>query len=299
MSHLVVSDELTPLIQNDNANTSIQDERSGNQIEDSERNQVETNESNTPTPLPLRAVSIIMLLRAMNPLAFEIIFPFINQMVLEVGVVDNPEEVGFYSGLIESIFSLVSLVTADHVGRKPIILWGTLAMALSTAFFGMSKTLLAMILTRCIGGATGSVWVATKTVMGEYTDRTNQGKAFQLITVAYRTGQILGLPLGGLLAHPERNFSPFRSRFWVENPFALPCFVSAAVAIVSVILGYFFLDETLKPKEKRYNNFESSEATDIDNHGGSSLKEILTPQVVGLLLNNTLMCFVSEVLFAL
>lgn len=73
---------------------------------------------------------------------------------------------------------------ADIIGRKPIILWGTLATGVSTASFGMSKTLSAMIISRCIGGAAGSVWVATKTVIAECTDQTNQGKAFQYLTVS-------------------------------------------------------------------------------------------------------------------
>jgi hypothetical protein len=31
-----------------------------------------------------------------------VIFPFINQMVEELGVTDNPDRVGFYSGLVVS-----------------------------------------------------------------------------------------------------------------------------------------------------------------------------------------------------
>lgn len=72
---------------------------------------------------------------------------------------------------------------SDHFGRKPIIVGGTLAMAASTASFGLSKTLLAMIISRCIGGASGSVWVNAKIVLGEVTDKSNQGKAFQFYTV--------------------------------------------------------------------------------------------------------------------
>lgn len=162
-----------------------------------------------PTPLPLRFLLIMMLIRAMTPVAFEVIFPFVNQMIFELGIVENPEDVGFYSGFIESVFSCMSFIMgvyaislpnccfgtkvflivmpmsylADRIGRKPIILWGTLALAMSTASFGISKTLAGMIISRSIGGAAGSVRVATKTVMAECTDKTNQGKAFQYLTV--------------------------------------------------------------------------------------------------------------------
>ena len=62
------------------------------------------------TPLPWRGLFTLLLLTAVAPLAFEIIFPFVNQMIVEIGVVDDPEQVGFYSGLIESIFSCMSFI---------------------------------------------------------------------------------------------------------------------------------------------------------------------------------------------
>ncbi|GJJ15227.1 hypothetical protein Clacol_009503 [Clathrus columnatus] len=300
----VVQDESTPLLQN--SQSCNRSERNGHSPGNTEQNGVKTVKSITPTPLPLRALGVIMLLRAATPFAFHIIFPFVNQMILEVGIVDDPEEVGFYSGLVESTFAFLSLVTvmpasylADIVGRKPIILWGTFAMGISTASFGMSKSFLAMVLTRCIGGAAGSVWVATKTVIGEYTDSTNQVKAFQYLTIAFRASQMLAYPLGGFLVHPERrfSFSIFRSRFWIENPFVLPCFFAAATATVSVILGYFFLDETLRSKRQKSIGIqqEGTEA-DVNTSGGVSLKEILTPQIVGLLLNNVGISQVATIL---
>jgi len=65
-----------------------------------------------PTPLPWRRVLVLLCLTAMQPLAFEIIFPFVNQMILDIGVVTDPERVGFYSGLIESIFSCMSFIAS-------------------------------------------------------------------------------------------------------------------------------------------------------------------------------------------
>ena len=85
-------------------------------LQDEERDeQTTTTESSAlvsggATPLPWRVLSTLLLLKAVQPLAFEIIFPFVNQMILEIGVVDDPEQVGFYSGLIESIFSCMSFI---------------------------------------------------------------------------------------------------------------------------------------------------------------------------------------------
>lgn len=36
-------------------------------------------------------------------------------MILEIGVVDDPERVGFYSGIIESVFALMSFITSECI----------------------------------------------------------------------------------------------------------------------------------------------------------------------------------------
>ncbi|KAG8750874.1 hypothetical protein FRC12_012716, partial [Ceratobasidium sp. 428] len=205
---------------------------------------------NKKTPFPWRNLMVLMALNSICPLAFELIYPFVNAMIVEIGVTDDPERVGFYSGLIESVFSLMSLITilpfsyiSDHLGRKPVVLFGMGGLAVSIVCFGLSKSLVGMILSRCIGGALGASWAAIKVMTGEMTDRSNQGTAFSIMNVSYRLGQIVGLPLGGLLAHPERRWKSFDTPFWHEYPFLLPCLVGASFAIISVGFGIVFIEE--------------------------------------------------------
>jgi hypothetical protein len=54
---------------------------------------------------------------------------------------------------------------------------------------------------------------------------------------------VTGLPLGGLLAHPEQRFRLFHAAFWAEYPYLLPCLVGAAFAMFSVIPGIVFIEE--------------------------------------------------------
>ena len=44
---------------------------------------------------------------------------------------------------------------SDRFGRKPIVLYGRVGMAVSMAFFGMSRNYWMMIVTRCICGLFG------------------------------------------------------------------------------------------------------------------------------------------------
>ncbi|KIJ40955.1 hypothetical protein M422DRAFT_230020 [Sphaerobolus stellatus SS14] len=319
-----MSDERSPLLQDepDNIVYEIEAQRSLSPSSSSSN-------SNVPTPLPWKSLLILQMQTASQPLAFEVIFPFVNQMILEIGVVNDPEQVGFYSGLIESIFSVMSLLTilpashlADIIGRKPVILVGLSGLAVSVSCFGMSKSFLSMIISRCLSGALGGVWACTKVMTAELTDKTNQARAFQGTMVAYRIGQVVGLPLGGLLAHPERNIPIFRTPFWYEYPFALPCFVAAGFTALSVALGYFFLGETLQKQ-----NTDSSSSTNkpqaygatqqLTDEGGAAagchgnplvLKEVkknkpsyravLTRPIISVMISNFFLCFASETLFA-
>lgn len=62
--------------------------------------------------------------------------------------------------------------------------------------------------------------------------------------VAYRTGQTIGLPIGGFLAHPERQWPrAFDNDFWRTYPYDLPCFVGAGTAFFAVFWGMIFVKE--------------------------------------------------------
>ncbi|TDL22143.1 MFS general substrate transporter [Rickenella mellea] len=258
-----------------------------------------------------------------QPVAFELVFPFVNQMILEIGVVDDPERVGFYSGLIESMFSFMSFLAvmpcsylSDHYGRKPVILLGTAGVAISTPLFGLSRTFWFMVVTRCLGGTSGGSWSATKIMLAEMTDKTNQGRAFSGLSVSYRLGQLIGQPLGGYLSHPERRWSWFQSPFWYDYPYSLPCFVAGAFAITAVIFGYFFIQETLAskrskrpsktvnfgtttPPENGETSASVSDITNVEEYTRPPLRSVLTANVISLLLSTFAMVLQSEMLFAL
>ncbi|KAF8321241.1 MFS general substrate transporter [Clavulina sp. PMI_390] len=280
------------------------------------------------TPLPWRQIIPILLLNAAQPLSYELVFPFINQMLVELHVVDDPEKVGFYSGLIESIFSVTSLLTimpvswaSDHFGRKPILLWGISCMALSVACFGMARSFWALVLARCIAGGAGGVWATARIMLGELSDKSNQAQAFAGLMVSYRIGQIVGLPIGGFFAHPERHWpgGVFESDFWQRYPFALPCFVGAGFAALAVLAGSFFLEET-RLVSGDHTTTEVAVHTDesgnvipepVSSPAGASsttatrgkkvsmMSVLKNKTIAALLLSNLMMCIGSECMFVI
>ncbi|KZW01590.1 MFS general substrate transporter [Exidia glandulosa HHB12029] len=260
------------------------------------------------------SLAALWMVNTIPGLAFEIIYPFVNEMIVEIGVTDDPERVGFYSGIVESLFACVQVLTvmpcsyaSDIVGRKPVILFGVIGVAISTVFFGFSKSFSAMLLSRSLGGALGGSWAAMRVMAGEMVPREHHGMAFAGMGMSYRVGQIVGLPLGGFLAHPERHLGSFFSgQFWKDYPFSLPCFVGGAVAALSALFGAVFIREAsaaLRLLRRKSNSpVPGSPTTPIAQEPPSQvlpIRAILTPRVINILISNSLTVLLAEVLFAL
>lgn len=52
------------------------------------------------TPLPKAQLAVLCLLRILDPLNFTQIFPYINELIWDLGVTRDPALIGYYSGLV-------------------------------------------------------------------------------------------------------------------------------------------------------------------------------------------------------
>ncbi|KAG9034984.1 hypothetical protein FRB95_012274 [Tulasnella sp. JGI-2019a] len=209
------------------------------------------------TPLPKRQLAIICFCRLAEPIAYTQIFPYINTMVDELGVTNNPADIGFYSGLVDSLFAAAQLMTvfqwgrlSDRIGRRPIIISGLSGVALASLCFGLSTSFWQVVFFRAMaGGLTGNVAVM-QSMIGEITDETNQAQAFPLGGVMWNLGCIIGPSIGGYLSHPSERYPAVfgQFQFLKRHPFFLPCFLSSVITLCSLICAIFFLEETLPSK---------------------------------------------------
>ncbi|KAH6898231.1 major facilitator superfamily domain-containing protein [Thelonectria olida] len=242
-------------------------------------------------PLPKQQLFLLCYARMTEPIAFFCIFPFIAQMVQDNGHLPK-SDVGFYSGLIESLFSATQMVVlvawgrlADRIGRKPVLLYSLAGTAIGPALFGMSTSLWQMFLFRCLAGVFSGSGLIIRTMIAEISTPETQAQAFGWFAFFGNMGIFLGPILGGVLASPAEQYPRVfgKIQFFVDYPYALPGFVTGAIAATSFVACAFLLNETLK--QKKGNGSETPEAQqDADEEPLLSTWELLKAPGVGVVL---------------
>lgn len=53
-----------------------------------------------PTALPVRQLATLCGVRLIDPIAFSQVFPYVNEMIDDLHLTNDPSRIGFYSGLV-------------------------------------------------------------------------------------------------------------------------------------------------------------------------------------------------------
>lgn len=66
------------------------------------------------TPIPKLQLATLCLVRLLEPIGFTQLFPYINEMVVRLNILDDPSKVGFVSGLVVSNIILDRFQCTSH-----------------------------------------------------------------------------------------------------------------------------------------------------------------------------------------
>ncbi|EFE38319.1 hypothetical protein TRV_06975 [Trichophyton verrucosum HKI 0517] len=201
----------------------------------------------TSTPIPIQQMSVLAFIALCEQTALNSISPYLPAMAASFPEVES-HEVGIYVGTIASAFALAQFSTnffwgwlSDRIGRKPVMLLGTVLTAVCFLAFGFCKTLWQAIVAQLFMGLVNGNQGVVSTCLGEITDRSNQSRAFTYLPVIYGIGGITGPILGGLLASKDPKGQTY--------PFLAPNLVSAAILIGDFIITSIFLEESVDGAE--------------------------------------------------
>lgn len=185
--------------------------------------------------------------------AFNSISPYLPEMTASFPDVSDKGKVGLYVGLIASSFALAQFTTnfmwgwaSDKLGRKPVILLGTLLTAACFLAFGFCRTLWQAILVQIFMGLVNGNQGVVSTCLGEITDRSNQSKAFTYLPVVYGIGAVTGPIVGGLLVNKKDVFAMSGDDSGPKYPYLPPNILSAAVLMFDLFVTMIFMEESLE-----------------------------------------------------
>jgi MFS family permease len=201
------------------------------------------------TPLPKSQLAVLAIIALAEQTALNSISPYLPAMASTFPEVEETQ-IGLYVGLIASSFALAQFATnflwgwlSDRIGRKPVVLIGTLLTAVGFVAFGFCRTLWQAVLVQVFMGLINGNQGVISTCLGEITDRSNQSRAFTYLPVIYGLGGITGPLVGGLLVFQD---NPFRPGTPNPYPYLLPNLFSAVVLLVDFVVTAILLQESLE-----------------------------------------------------
>ncbi|CAN7037720.1 unnamed protein product [Brassica rapa subsp. trilocularis] len=234
---------------------------------------------------PYLELSFVWIIVLSTSLPISSLYPFLYYMIEDFGVAKTEKDIGFYAGFIGCSFMLGRALTsvfwgivADRYGRKPIILLGTISIAIFNALFGLSLNFWMAIGTRFLLGSFNCLLGTMKAYASEIFRDEYQATAMSAVSTAWGIGLIIGPALGGFLAQPADKYPNVFSKDSIFGRFryALPCFTISAFALVVTVLCCF-IPETLHNHKQDItsddDSYEVLEAASLESTGKTGKNE--------------------------
>lgn len=80
-------------------------------------------------------------------------------MLEEIGVTPDHKRIGYYAGIIESLFAISQLCTvflwgrlSDRIGRKPVLITGLSGLMVGVTAFGLQRHFVGLVISRAFAG---------------------------------------------------------------------------------------------------------------------------------------------------
>jgi DHA1 family tetracycline resistance protein-like MFS transporter len=216
------------------------------------------------------AIFFILVTVLIDVIGIGIIIPIMPSLYQELtgGTVSEASQYSAYLvfiyALMQFIFSPIIGGLSDQYGRRPVLLMSLFGFGLDFVFLALAPSIGWLFVGRIISGIAGASFTTANAYIADITEPEKRAQSFGMIGAAFGLGFIIGPSLGGILG---------------EYGTRIPFWVSAGLAILNWLYGYFILPESLLPENRR--KFDIKRANPI----GSLLNLKKYPYVLALVLS--------------
>ncbi|XP_053375599.1 uncharacterized protein LOC123534983 isoform X2 [Mercenaria mercenaria] len=223
------------------------------------------------TPVNWKCMFLVFIPLFSSSLNIAFISSFLPEMILTFGYKETDK--GYYAGLIASAMFVGRVFGSyfwgwmgDRIGRRPILLVTVSLVGLCSLMFGFTTNIYFAITVRFLSGLVNGVAGLAKTMLYELTDNTNQAVGVSVAGIGWGTGIIVGPAVGGFLADPSKRFpGSFTNIGLFERfPYILPSFFAFITCLITVIVDFIWLPETLSMRKTEEVIVEDNGSADID-----------------------------------
>jgi DHA1 family tetracycline resistance protein-like MFS transporter len=151
---------------------------------------------------------------------------------------------------------------SDRFGRRPVLLFSLLVMAINYMLMGFAESLLLLFIGRMISGIGASTMSTCNAYMADVTPEDKRAQNFGLIGAAFGMGFVFGPVIGGFLGE-------YGSR--------VPFIAAGIISLFNLVFGFLVLQESLAPENRR--PFELKRANPV----GTLLQLRKFPLVIGII----------------
>lgn len=188
------------------------------------------------------AIGFIFITLLIDFTGFGIIIPVLPKLIEEL-TGGGLSVAAVYGGWLTISYSVMQFISApvlgglsDKYGRRPVLLGSLLGLGLDYIFLAFAPTIAWLFVGRILAGISGASFTTAQAYIADVSTPEKRAQNFGLVGAAFGIGFIVGPVIGGI-----------SSQFGLRVPFL----ISAGLALVNWLYGYFILPESLDPANRR------------------------------------------------